>query len=232
MIEYVEDRLGHDRRYSIDTAKVRALGLAPARELDEALEATVEWYRDNRWWWEPLKAGLTRRACPRSPGPAASSVTTWWTAFAGHDIVGDDARRSSTSPIATRCSRRSPTLRPDAIVHAGGVDRRRRLRDRPRPRLRGQRARHARHVAEGAPPGRRTRRATCRTDYVFDGTGDRPYVEWDAPAPLSVYGRSKLGGERELDPGATGRAHVVGVRCARPQHGEDDAARSPASATS
>jgi dTDP-glucose 4,6-dehydratase len=56
MIEYVADRLGHDRRYSIDCSKVRDLGWKPARELDEALAATVEWYRDNRWWWEPLKA--------------------------------------------------------------------------------------------------------------------------------------------------------------------------------
>lgn len=55
-IEYVADRLGHDRRYSIDTSKVEALGWKPKRELDEALEETVTWYRDNRWWWEPLKA--------------------------------------------------------------------------------------------------------------------------------------------------------------------------------
>ena len=41
------------------------------------------------------------------------------------------------------------------------------------------------------------------TDYVFDGTSPRPYLEWDDPNPLSVYGRSKLGGERELDPGHT-----------------------------
>jgi dTDP-4-dehydrorhamnose reductase len=39
------------------------------------------------------------------------------------------------------------------------------------------------------------------TDYVFDGTKDGPYVEWDEPNPQSVYGRSKLGGEREVDPG-------------------------------
>jgi dTDP-glucose 4,6-dehydratase len=57
MIEYVTDRLGHDRRYSIDCGKARALGWAPARTLDEALAATVEWYRDNRAWWEPLKKG-------------------------------------------------------------------------------------------------------------------------------------------------------------------------------
>jgi dTDP-4-dehydrorhamnose reductase len=41
------------------------------------------------------------------------------------------------------------------------------------------------------------------TDYVFDGTSTRPYVEWDIPRPLSVYGRSKLGGEQELDAGST-----------------------------
>jgi dTDP-4-dehydrorhamnose reductase len=40
------------------------------------------------------------------------------------------------------------------------------------------------------------------TDYVFDGTKPDPYVEWDPPAPASVYGRSKLGGEQELDPGS------------------------------
>ena len=56
MIEYVEDRLGHDRRYSIDDRQgASALGWAPQREFREALEATVAWYRDNRWWWEPLK---------------------------------------------------------------------------------------------------------------------------------------------------------------------------------
>lgn len=41
------------------------------------------------------------------------------------------------------------------------------------------------------------------TDYVFDGAGPHPYAEWDQPNPLSVYGRSKLGGEREVRPGDT-----------------------------
>ena len=56
MVEYVEDRLGHDRRYSVDITKVTELGWTKRRTLDEALEETVAWYRDNRWWWEPLKA--------------------------------------------------------------------------------------------------------------------------------------------------------------------------------
>jgi dTDP-glucose 4,6-dehydratase len=56
MIRYVGDRLGHDRRYAVDSSKLRSLGWEPKRSLDEALEATFRWYRDNRWWWEPLKA--------------------------------------------------------------------------------------------------------------------------------------------------------------------------------
>jgi dTDP-glucose 4,6-dehydratase len=54
-VEYVEDRLGHDRRYSVDIAKITALGWRKQRTLDEALEATVDWYRANEWWWRPLK---------------------------------------------------------------------------------------------------------------------------------------------------------------------------------
>jgi dTDP-glucose 4,6-dehydratase len=55
LVEYVTDRLGHDRRYSVDIAKISELGWTSKRSLDEALAQTVEWYRANRWWWEPLK---------------------------------------------------------------------------------------------------------------------------------------------------------------------------------
>jgi dTDP-glucose 4,6-dehydratase len=63
-IEPVVDRLGHDRRYSVDTSKVAALGFSIDRDLDTALAETVAWYRDHRDWWEPLKA---RAAFDRSP---------------------------------------------------------------------------------------------------------------------------------------------------------------------
>jgi dTDP-glucose 4,6-dehydratase len=58
MVEYVEDRLGHDRRYSLDASKVRSLGWAPSRKLDDALEETFRWYSENRAWWEPLKGAV------------------------------------------------------------------------------------------------------------------------------------------------------------------------------
>jgi dTDP-glucose 4,6-dehydratase len=55
MVQYVEDRKGHDRRYSVNIDKITTLGWKRQRSLDEALAETIQWYRDNRWWWEPLR---------------------------------------------------------------------------------------------------------------------------------------------------------------------------------
>ena len=57
LIRFVEDRKGHDRRYAVDTAKLRSLGWAPEHDFLSALERTVRWYQENRWWWEPIYAG-------------------------------------------------------------------------------------------------------------------------------------------------------------------------------
>jgi dTDP-glucose 4,6-dehydratase len=57
MVTPVNDRKGHDRRYSLDITKISdELGYAPQVTLDAGLASTVEWYRANRSWWEPLKA--------------------------------------------------------------------------------------------------------------------------------------------------------------------------------
>jgi dTDP-glucose 4,6-dehydratase len=52
----VTDRKGHDRRYSLDDTLLRSMGYAPRIPFSEGLRATFNWYRDNRWWWRPLKA--------------------------------------------------------------------------------------------------------------------------------------------------------------------------------
>ena len=57
LVRHVEDRPGHDRRYALDDAKLRALGWSPGRSFDEGLAETVDWYRANRAWWEPIKSG-------------------------------------------------------------------------------------------------------------------------------------------------------------------------------
>src|SRR6266511_3946141 len=60
LLRSVPDRPGHDRRYSLDTSKLRALGWSPQQRFEDGLRATVEWYRDRRSWWEPIKSGEYR----------------------------------------------------------------------------------------------------------------------------------------------------------------------------
>jgi dTDP-glucose 4,6-dehydratase len=68
LIEYVTDRPGHDRRYSLGSEKVRALGWEAQVHFDTGLEQTVAWYRDNAWWWEPIRSGEYREYYERQYG--------------------------------------------------------------------------------------------------------------------------------------------------------------------
>jgi len=55
MVKYVPDRLGHDRRYSIDSTKIRKLGWQPTKSFGAAIKETVEWYENNKTWWKKIK---------------------------------------------------------------------------------------------------------------------------------------------------------------------------------
>ena len=68
LISYVTDRPGHDRRYSLGSEKVRALGWSAATRFEQGLERTVDWYRDNAWWWEPIRTGAYRDYYQRQYG--------------------------------------------------------------------------------------------------------------------------------------------------------------------
>mgnify|MGYP003996755223 FL=1 len=58
MIEYVEDRKGHDLRYAIDFSKATTeLGWSPVIDFDKGLEATAQWYKENQDWWKKIKSG-------------------------------------------------------------------------------------------------------------------------------------------------------------------------------
>jgi dTDP-glucose 4,6-dehydratase len=71
LIEHVRDRPGHDRRYSLSSDKLRSeLGWKPEIRFDEGLERTVEWYRDNEWWWAPIRSGEYREYYERHYGRA------------------------------------------------------------------------------------------------------------------------------------------------------------------
>ena len=60
LIEYVTDRPGHDRRYSLSSTKLEGLGWKAQVRFEEGLRRTVDWYRDNAWWWEPIRSGEYR----------------------------------------------------------------------------------------------------------------------------------------------------------------------------
>ena len=59
-VDFTEDRLGHDRRYSLNCDKIKALGWSPKYNFDEMMKATVEWFKNNKWWWKPLKDRLRK----------------------------------------------------------------------------------------------------------------------------------------------------------------------------
>jgi len=130
---------------------------------------------------------LTRRAGEHRRGPGLDVLAADRAAL---DVADRDAVLAAVG-----------TIEPEIIIHPAAwtaVD----ACESDPGRAYGVNALGTRNVAEAA---RAVGAHLCylSTDYVFDGTSPRPYLEWDDPNPLSVYGRSKLGGERELDKGHT-----------------------------
>jgi dTDP-glucose 4,6-dehydratase len=73
LIEYVTDRPGHDRRYSLSSDKLAALGWRARTRFADGLAETVSWYRDNAWWWEPVRSGAYREYYERHYGRSLRS---------------------------------------------------------------------------------------------------------------------------------------------------------------
>jgi len=131
---------------------------------------------------------------PADPAPGRSGARpAWFVVAADHarlDVADRDAVLAAVEGV-----------RPDVVVHAAAWTAVDACEGNP-DRAIAVNALGTRHVAEAA---RRfgAHVVYVSTDYVFDGTATRPYTEWDTPNPMSVYGRSKLAGERELDPEST-----------------------------
>jgi len=68
LIQFVPDRPGHDRRYSIDAGKLKALGWRPQMDWEEGLARTVKWYQENEWWWRKIKSGEFKEYYARQYG--------------------------------------------------------------------------------------------------------------------------------------------------------------------
>jgi dTDP-glucose 4,6-dehydratase len=70
LISHVEDRLGHDRRYSLSSDRTQALGWNAVVGFDAGIERAVEWYRENEWWWQPIRSGEYRAYYEQQYGSA------------------------------------------------------------------------------------------------------------------------------------------------------------------
>ena len=77
LIRFVEDRPGHDQRYRLNAAKIRALGWSPKHAYQSALEKTVDWYRANRWWWEKIKSGQYQQYYEHQYGKRLAEATPY-----------------------------------------------------------------------------------------------------------------------------------------------------------
>jgi dTDP-4-dehydrorhamnose reductase len=121
-------------------------------------------------------------------------------AFAGDDVIAADHATLDVSDREAVLQAITSTT-PDTVVHAGAWTAVDACEGDPDRAFRVN-AIGSRNIAEAA---RRVDAWLCylSTDYVFDGTKPEPYHEWDTPNPVSVYGRSKLGGEREIGPDST-----------------------------
>ena len=193
---------------------------------DEALEATVAWYRDNRWWWEPLKA--PRPSCgSSSPAPAASSAATSsppasrpatrWLA-ADHATLDVTDRDAVLGAVAA--------TRPDAVVHAAAWTAVDACEADPDRAYVGQRAR-PRDASPRPLDASGAHLVHLSTDYVFDGDQARrrtPSGTSRARSRSTAARSSPASGRPSPAPRRHHRAHVVGVRRPRRQHGEDRAA--------
>ena len=118
----------------------------------------------------------------------------------GHEVMATDI---DTMRVEDRdaVQHAFETFRPDVVLHVGAVTAVE-LCESEVELAYAVNALGTRNIAEAATASG-AHMLYVSTDYVFDGTSDRPYREWDAPNPLSVYGASKLAGERECPPGAT-----------------------------
>ena len=74
LIRHVTDRPGHDRRYALNCDKIAKLGWKPRHSFEDALKATVDWYRENPWWWQKIKSGEFRAYYERVYGARLSGT--------------------------------------------------------------------------------------------------------------------------------------------------------------
>lgn len=210
-IRFVTDRPGHDRRYAIDPGKIeRELGWKPEQSFESGLEKTVRWFLDNAWWWEPIRKadGGERRgtidAVSNKPLRIVVTGREGQVARALAERCSNELRYELIHASRPEFDFRYPeglaeaiaALEPDLVVNAAAYTAVDKAESEPELAMTIN-AKSAGEIARGAALAGAPI-VQISTDYVFDGSLDRPYREDDPVAPLGVYGKTKLAGENAV----------------------------------
>lgn len=214
LITFVADRPGHDLRYAIDASKIEEeLGWRAQETFESGLRKTVEWYLANERWWRPLRksvyAGERLGLLPTPAhargqgdrpvlivgrkGQVAIALGRRGFGDAPHVALGSDqADLTDPDMLARVFAETKPRLVVNAAAYTA-VDKAESETDLAFAVNRDGPARLAALCAASNIP-----LVHLSTDYVFDGTKDRPYREDDRTSPLNVYGLSKAEGEEAI----------------------------------
>lgn len=211
LIRFVTDRPGHDLRYAIDASKARRdLGWTPSKTFEEGIERTVHWYLENRPWWEPSRASVykgTRLGLLKRGSKAMPAVRPILVTGKNGQLVcclRDVASRQNTSLVSigrpdldlaasANIDDVVARIAPSAIINAAAYTSVDQAEAEPQSAYRINSDAAARLAAVARKM--KIPFVHLSTDYVFDGRKSSPYDEDDLPAPLGVYGQSKLAGE-------------------------------------
>ncbi len=209
LITFVTDRPGHDHRYAIDAAKIKAeLGWVPQETFETGLEKTVDWYLANEAWWKPLRE-KTYSGERLGVNVVPLGKSTRRVLVLGRDGQVGSALRKVAGPGWVFMGRTEADLNDEKALETA-------VQKEPWDAVINAAAYTAVDKAENEPdlaravnataPGILARLCAARnipfihisTDYVFDGGKDSPYTENDKPNPLSVYGCTKAEGEQAV----------------------------------
>lgn len=206
LIQYVKDRLGHDRRYGIDATKItNELGWEPKHNFDTGIHETIRWYLDNQDWWKRIQTGEYQQYFAQQYGErlgfSDEDLSVRANGQLGQDVVkilGTNhevygfGREQLDITNEHQCLEVLESLKPDVVIHSAAytaVD----LAETEEDKAYEINAFGTRNLAVAADKFG-AKFCYISTDYVFDGTGTKPYREYDNTNPQSIYGKSKRAG--------------------------------------
>jgi dTDP-4-dehydrorhamnose reductase len=187
-IQKVTDRLGHDRRYALNSAKLHALGWKPKHDFESALKATIDWYTQNESWWKPLKE--QKVMILGAQGMLGKELSNVFPKTIQLDLQEVDI---TNQKAISECIAQN---RPDVVINAAaytdvdGAEANKEIAHKVN-------ADAVLYIAE-ACKGINATLIHYSTDYIFNGQSEKGYAEDQSKDPINAYGETKAIGEDNI----------------------------------